>query len=121
MPSWPSSLPLLGQIGAQLADDDSVVEFAPDTGPTQRRNRSTAITQSLSYTMTLTGAQLATLNAFYRTDLRNGALSFDWLDPTDDTAAVVRFKSPPEKTARVGGADTSKRLWIVKLSLEIQP
>lgn len=121
MAVWPASLPPLGNIGAQVAADDSVLRSQMDAGPPTRRNRFTAITKSVSYTMTLTGAQVSTLDTFFHDTLRNGALAFDWIDPRDDSAAIFAFKKPPEYTGRVGAAATDDRIWGVSLSLEVQP
>lgn len=121
MAVWPTSLPPLGNIGARISADDSVARSQMDAGPPSRRNRFTASTKSVSYTMTLSGAQVATLDTFFHDTLRSGALAFDWIDPRDDSAVSIAFKKPPEYTGRVGAAATDDRIWGVSLSLEIQP
>jgi hypothetical protein len=121
MPVWPVSLPPLGQTGAQIAADDSVLRSQMDAGPPTRRNRFTAITKSVSYIITLDGEQVETLDGFFHDTLRNGALSFDWIDPRNDSAAVFAFASPPQYTGLVGAEYPAERLWRVSLSLEIQP
>lgn len=121
MAVWPTTLPGLGQTGAKISADDSVLRSPMDAGPPSRRNRFRAITKSVSYTMTLSGDQVAVLDTFYHSTLRNGALSFDWKDPRTDAAAVIAFKSPPEYTAISGAPDPEDRLWLASLSLEIQP
>jgi len=69
----------------------------------------------------MTGAQAAILEDFHENTLRNGALEFDWISPLDGSAVQIAFKSPPEFSARIGDPDPNKRLWVVTLSLEIQP
>jgi len=92
-----------------------------DAGPPSRRNRSTATTKDVDYQMPMTGAQAAILEDFHENTLRNGALSFDWISPLDGSAVQIAFKSPPEFSVRIGDPDPDKRLWVVTLSLEIQP
>ena len=121
MALWPATLPQFGQIGATVSADDSVARSSMDAGPQSRRNRYTAITKSVSYTMTLTGIQVGTLDVFFHDTLRNGALSFDWIDPRDDSPVGIAFKQPPKYTGIVSEQNTDERLWIASLSLEIQP
>jgi len=121
MPTWPSTLPRLGQIGAGYKPQDAVARSRMDAGPPSRRNRSTAITKDVNYQMPLTGVQAAILEDFHEKTLQNGALSFDWISPLDGSAVQIAFKSPPEFSVRIGGPDPDKRLWVVSLSLEIQP
>ena len=121
MPTWPATLPEFAQVGMNVTPQDSVVRSSMDAGPPSRRNRFTATTTDLSYTMLLTGEQIGTLRAFYRDTLRNGALSFDWTDPVDGSAVSIAFKQPPQASGAAGAADPVDRKWIVSLSLEIQP
>jgi hypothetical protein len=121
MPTWPATLPQLGQIGAGYKPQDAVARSRMDAGPPSRRNRFTAITKDVNYQMPLTGVQAAILEDFHENTLRNGALSFDWISPLDGSAVQIAFKSPPEFSVRIGGPDPDKRLWVVTLSLEIQP
>lgn len=121
MATWPATLPQFGQLGAQIAADDSVVRSSMDSGPPSRRNRFTAITKSVSYTMLLTGEQVTTLDDFFHDTLRNGALAFDWTDPRTDATVTIAFKKPPAYTGLAGSAVPVDRKWSVEMSLEIQP
>ena len=121
MALWPATLPQLGQIGAGYKPQDAVARSRMDVGPPSRRNRSTATTKDVDYQMPLTGVQAAILEDFHENTLRNGALSFDWISPLDGRPVQIAFKSPPEFSARIGDPDPNKRLWVVTLSLEIQP
>ena len=121
MPTWPATLPHLGQIGAGYKSQDAVARSQMDAGPPSRRNRFTAITKDVNYQMPLTGIQAAILEMFHENTLRNGALSFDWISPLNGRPVQIAFKSPPEFSVRVGDPDPNKRLWFVTLSLEIQP
>ena len=120
MADWPTSLPALGLVGAQITANSSVLKSSMDSGPPVRRNRFTAVTKSLTYTMILTGAQVATLDTFFHDTLSNGALTFNWIDPRDDSAAIIAFTKPPQYTSIRGGA-VADRLWSTGLALEIQP
>ena len=75
MPTWPATLPQLGQIGAGYKPQDAVARSRMDAGPPSRRNRSTATTKDVDYQMPMTGAQAAILESFHENTLRNGALS----------------------------------------------
>lgn len=121
MPIWPASLPQFAMIGAKIGADDSVLRSNMDAGPPVRRNRFTAITKSVSYTFRLTGTQVETLDNFFHSTLRNGALSFDWTDPRTDATVLMAFLSPPEYTAILGNPKSLNRCWSALLSLEIQP
>ena len=121
MPSWPISLPQLPFSGAAAQDADAVLRTPMDTGPPTRRNRFNAHTQKLSLPMVLTGAERADFDFFYRTDLHNGALAFDWIDPVDDTTVSMAFTAPVQWAARAGASDPAERGWVGVLSLEVQP
>lgn len=121
MPAWPLDLPALPFAGVTARDDDAVLRTSMDTGPVTRRNRYTAISQTLALPMVLDGAEKATFDFFYRSTLKNGSLAFDWTDPVDDAVVSMAFKSPPQWAAFAGDADPAKRGWQATLELEIQP
>ena len=121
MPAWPATLPQLGIVGANYRRQDAVARSQMDAGPSSRRSRFTAVPKNVNYRMIITGAQLDTLESFYETTLRNGALEFDWFSPVDGSAIQIAFREPPDCNARVGNSNTDNRWWVVSLSLEIQP
>ncbi len=121
MPTWPASLPQNPLVGLGDQDGDSVLRTNMDTGPATRRNRYTAITQSVSFPMVLTGTQRVTFDTFYRTTISNGALAFDWTDPVDDSTVSMAFKSPPKWSLVVGSDTPADRVWRATFELEIQP
>ncbi len=121
MPTWPASLPQNPLIGMTGGDDDAVLRTSMDTGPATRRNRFTAITQSVSFPMVLTGTQRVTFETFYRTTLSHGALSFDWDDPVDDATVSMAFKSPPKWSVVVGDDTPADRVWRATFEMEILP
>lgn len=121
MPTWPAGLPQDTLLGVAVKPDDSVLRTQMDAGPPTTRNRFTAITKSVSAALYLTGAEVSTLDTFFHTTLKNGALSFDWKDPRTDSTVSMKFKEPPEYTGMVGSDTVNDRLWNVSLSLEILP
>lgn len=120
MPTWPGSLPQHQFIGTTREDRDAVVRTEMDAGPPTRRNRYTAISTKIEAVIMLRGDQLSDFEAWYRNDLKNGALDFDWTDPATDQTATFAFQKPPKWTLEKGGS-TDDRLWSAILELEIQP
>ena len=122
MPVWPATLPQAPLVsGLSMKDDDAVLRTPMDAGPPSRRNRFTAITQSVRASIHLTGAQKTVFDTFYRTTLHNGALSFDWTDPGTGATVSYAFKAPPEFAMVRPHGDPLERLWVGSLDLEIQP
>lgn len=121
MPTWPAGLPQDALVGVTVKPDDSVLRTPMDSGPPTTRNRFTAITKSMNVPLFLTGAEVATLETFFHTTLKNGALSFDWKDPRTDATVSMKFKEPPNFGGMVGDDTVNDRLWGVDLSLEILP
>lgn len=121
MPTWPITLPQLPFDGVTTRDDDAVLRTPMDTGPPTRRNRFTAHTQKLSYPMVLTGAEKVDFDFFYRNDLKNGSLAFDWIDLADDTTVSMAFTGPVQWALRAGAKDAADRVWTGVLNLEVQP
>ena len=121
MPAWPISLPQLPFDGVAAQDVDAVARSQMDTGPASRRNRFTSHTQRLSMPMVLTGAERAEFDFFFRTDLKNGSLAFDWIDPVDNTIVSLAFTAPVQWVLRAGAADPAERGWSGVHALEVQP
>lgn len=121
MPAWPLDLPALPFAGVSVRDRDAVARTAMDTGPASRRNRFTSHVQTVSAPMVLTGAEKATFDFFFRSTLANGALGFDWIDPSTDDTVTLAFTEPPEWSAFAGDADPDLRGWQAVLRLEVQP
>lgn len=112
MPSWPASLPqeferpgyrdsLPGRtVGTAIQGGDPL---ARETS--RRPNRAPMVGAML-----VTTVQWETLLAFYRADIGDGALAFDFPDPDDGDAAIpVAFTAPPELTT-IGGDFHSARI-----------
>lgn len=119
MSTWPASLPQQ-LIGTTEQDQDAVLRTGMDAGPPSRRNRYTARVTQVRVPMILTGTQKQAFDTFYRDTLKNGALSFDWEDPTTDETVSFAFRSPPTWRLIRGGLPAA-RVWDGELDLEIQP
>lgn len=114
--AWPASLPpnfLQTDYRERFAD--VLLRTKMDTGPDKVRRRFTAGVQSLSGSMLMTGAQLATLESFFATTLQGGALPFDWVHPRSQSAITCRFVEPPQITGH------SVDRYRVGLKLEVLP
>lgn len=93
VPYWPASLRQQPQRGSWTGGpQDSRVRFDPDYGPPLQRRRTTADAKVYQAVFgQMTGAQRATFDAFYQTDLAGGVLSFCWRDPVLDDVAMWRI------------------------------
>lgn len=116
MPTWPATLPqLLLKQGYDEQRASAVVRSSNDTGPAKVRRRYTAAATNINGTIRVSAAQKAALDSFFITDLMEGSLSFDWVDPISQAAASFRFLSPPHITP-AGGVTFN-----AALQLEILP
>lgn len=121
MPIWPASLPQeLLPDGITVRDDDAVLRTPMDAGPPTRRNRFTAVTRRLTGGIVLTGTEKQAFDIFYRDDLANGAVAFDWTDPVTGSTISVAFREPPE-FALVAPGPAGERVWQAQLQMEVQP
>lgn len=89
---WPSTLPQQLLInGASLGVGDGLLEYQPDTGPSQTRRRSSAVMRPLSGSMNLTSAQMTTFETFFYTTILGGSLPFNFPDPRTGATLLVKF------------------------------
>jgi len=121
MADWPAGLPQRLLEGATVVDDESRAISDMDSGPASVRNRFTAITQTAKGSMILTGSQLTTFYTFFRTTLRHGSLSFNWIHPFTEQACVIRFKKKPEWACIKSAPNTDDRFYQAAFDLEIEP
>ena len=92
-----------------------------DSGPASVRNRFTAITQTVKGSIVLTGSQLATFNTFFRSTLKQGALSFTWIHPFTEESVEIRFKKKPEWQCIKPSSSVNDRMYQASFEMEIQP
>ncbi len=121
MDTWPVTLPQRLSSDASVQDDESRAMTDMDAGPPSVRNRFTAITQTVKGSMILTGAQLVTFNTFFRTTLAHGSLSFTWIHPFTEEAAVFRFKTKPQWQCIKPDPDVNSREYQASFDLLIEP
>lgn len=92
MPMWPATLPVPLYDGYAESEPDNYVEFTPSVGDPIRRQRSTAVTRPMQFTMDCTTTQVATLQDFYATDCAGGSLSFTGLTHPRTGATGLTYK-----------------------------
>lgn len=116
-PTWPSTLPNPLSSGAQVAPAvDNVITSSVETGAPKRRRRFTWVPDRITVSLSLTGAQVTTLNTFVRTTLAD-VLPFDWVDPVTQGAKTWVFTKRPSYTADAGMYDS----WTASVELESKP
>ena len=112
MPQWPLTLSQCPILGWQETAASNVIEFDPDVGPPRRRRRSTLAGYEVSLQYRLSKAQLAILWAFWDTDLKDGALEFDWPHPRYNGALRKAYIMQPPQVSQA-----TNNLYIVSLSV----
>ena len=116
MPTWPATLPQeILQRGYAEGMGDNVLRSQVSAGPEKTRRRFTSAPRPLRGVMTLTKAQLDIFKSFFRGDIADGALSFDFPHPHYPSAIQVKFQTPPTWTNARGDN------YNVNLDLRIQP
>lgn len=114
--AWPGTLPQDVLVaGYAEQPPDLALRTQMDIGPAKLRRRQTAAPRPLKVTVGLTRAQVATLDAFYLTDLAGGTLSFTWVHPRTLAGVTFRFVSRPGYVPESGAS------WLADLDLEILP
>lgn len=96
MPVWPADLP-------QLVDVEQYRELPPmpvgeqemDAGAPYTWGTGTDEGRVFSVQIPLDGDQVQSLDLFYRTDLRDGSLEFDWVLPREQTPVAFAFLAKP--------------------------
>lgn len=118
MPTWPTTgnFPQNVQYAGYQEDTPlSTIRTSMDIGPQKIRQRFTAAVRPFKVTLSLTTAQVATLDAFFLTTCSGGALSFTWNHPRTGAAGTFRFKQGIAYTRE--GND----LWTAKFEMEQLP
>lgn len=115
-PVWPTSLPVPLQQGAQYEPlIENVITSSVETGAPKRRRRFTAVPDKFTGQLILTATQVATLNTFVVTTLKD-VLPFDWKDFRTGSACSYVFSKRPVY-ARV---PDSRLLWTASLELQVK-
>lgn len=95
---------------------DNVIKTDMETGAPKRRRRFTAVPETFTCSVVLTGAQCAVLNTFVVTTLAD-VLPFDWKDFRSGGAATYVFNKRPTYAFAAAGAG----LWRASLDLMKKP
>ena len=117
MVAWPATVPTDVLSGSYTEEpEDYTASFTPEVGPTKDRPRSSVATARLAWQQALTGAEVAALDAFYRTDLKGGVLTFTRTHPRKGTTATLKFVERPRYSEADGIDD-----WRVSITVQEQP
>ena len=116
MTTWPNTLPTYPLIeNFQEGVANTSIRTEMDQGPAKVRQRTTAAVSNLSLSYLLNKSQITDLETFYKTTLKGGTLSFDFVHPRAGTTVSCRFISPPQYGAGNGN------FFRVILELEVMP
>lgn len=96
MPTWPAALPCPLAGTYNEAPPLNTIRSQMDVGPEKVRRRTTANTAPISYTMSLTPANVTVLLDFYNQDTVSGSLPFDYTHPRTGAAVQARFVNVPQ-------------------------
>ena len=104
MPTWPGSLPTRPlEQGYEVTLRASQVRSPIDGLPIVQRQRSPGYAKPIMLTFELTSSQVDTFQSFYRTDLGNGAIAFDFTHPRTGASVSMRFiGGQPPKASAIG-------------------
>lgn len=117
MPTWTSpTLPKLGLVdGFDEQDDNAIIEFSTEKGPSKRRKVISdpgELVQAQTPPMTKTVKEA--VESFYRTDLGRGSLTFTMNHPISGASKTWRMEAPPQ--IRLIGIH-----FVAQLQLRIMP
>lgn len=107
MVDWPSTLPCQPEQGTwQEAPSPSLASFVPEVGPTIDRRRGTVFTMASGGTFVFTKAEYLVFLAWYRDDLKAGAMPFNFDHPL--TGVPARWKFDPKPGWALAGVTNRK-------------
>lgn len=114
-PGWPISLPVPLVEGISYTPGQNVIRTQMDAGAAKVRRRFTAVPETLTFNLVLTGAQVQVLQDFVEITLAE-VLPFDWIDfrkPTG-TGVTYRFTKRPSYSPRSAAGNR----WVAAIELE---
>jgi hypothetical protein len=115
-PTWPISLPVPLLDGVSYASQQNVIRTQMDAGVAKTRRRFTAVPEDVTFSLSLSRAQVQTLQDFIAITLKD-VLPFDWREfrkPDTEPLVTYRFKSRPKFTP-MGRGDH----WRADIELEL--
>lgn len=116
MPSWPATLPCIFQLqNTNVAPVASTLAIDPEVGEPLTRRRFTGEMDRVSGTFVFRTRALAeTFLTFWRDDLKNGSLPFDFEHPITGDAVSMIFMAEPRLSA-------NGRIWNAAVQLQTMP
>lgn len=117
MTAWPGSLPTrFERAGFHDEELDTTLSTQMDVGPPKERLRNTVAVVPFGGAMVMTTTQLNALRTFYKTDVAQRTMAFDFPDPYADSGTIsVKFAAAPSWRYRSPGR------WLVQIELNRQP
>lgn len=110
MATWPSTLSI-SKNGYTEQPPDRVLRTQMEAGVDKTRRRTTNASREIEFKMTLTDAEVATLDAFF---LANDGVVFDFDDLRTGNTFEARFRSAPKYAY-------NQTVWDVEVQLELLP
>lgn len=95
MPSFPVALENCPVLGWSEQPLDNVIQFDTELGAPKRRRRSSDRSILINVQFELSHTDYAIFTNFYRNDIKDGALSFDWKHPITQVVMKTFFEGPP--------------------------
>lgn len=101
--NWPTTLPeAFSQVRFEGDSFPAKIESPTDEGPTRRRRRFTDTNQTFAGDMLIERTQYQAFEDFYRTETRQGTLTFNWIHPITEAAKEVAFLGDEPKWVTAG-------------------
>lgn len=114
--AWPDTLPQIGlRAGSRYQPVSNATPIPVEAGEMLTRSRFTGDMANVTTALLLSETQAQTLLAFWRYDLKTGALPFLWDDPITAASVEMQFMSEPAFEP-LGG-----RKWRASLQLRTKP
>ncbi len=110
--SWPGTLQeLLSEANFGISIGDTAIRSDMDVGPNKVRRRFTRGVDTYTASIYLTSAQYVIFDAFFKTTLNGGVLSFDFNHPITGDLKEFRFVGTPKYSSLGGGQFTVTFDW----------
>ena len=117
IPVWPASLQQrMNASGFQRSYRDITIRTNMDAGPAKVRRRYTNAPIDISGNIWVNRDEYATLDRFFKNDLRNGVSKFYFIDPITGLREKCRFFPATYQVRAINSV-----LFEVKMALEVVP
>lgn len=120
IPVWPSTLPITPLVtGYTRSFPNNILESEGDAGQGKTRRKGATPPFQFTFPMTLTKAQVDTLDTFVHSTLYDGALRFEFTNPWN--GALIEAKIVAASAEELYVCYPNGRGWSVTLKLKIMP